>query len=273
MFNFLIPSCVQSELHIRQLFRCVEHIRRYHPTNKIYIINDSDDEMNYVYVDLSKKYENIVVVKSEYRTRGEILCFKFITDSEENDNFFIMHDSMILYKQLDNIESIENIKFLWCFTNHRVHWDQIVEERTEYNVSNNIITHTDLIKHYIEKDYVMNKEFQEFAFDLLINKNKWCGCMGLCCITNKSTITKMDYFLPFIDKFLSKTGKRNRVVIESIFSIICHFFYREENFENAYDGLYYDGIHLNKSSYQQVGYDDLFFIGKNEYIGKVSFGR
>ena len=39
----------------------------------------------------------------------------------------------------DNIENIKDIKYLWHFTNHKLHWDIIYEAKTEFNIMNNII--------------------------------------------------------------------------------------------------------------------------------------
>ena len=273
MFNFIIPSYVKNYLHNNQLFRCINSIRRFHLENIIYIINDSDNDMDYLYDDIKRKYNNIFIVKSQYRNRGELLCLKFILDNDNNENYIVIHDSMLLLEPLVNIENIVNIKFLWSFTNHIVHWDNIIEDMTYYNKSNNIHTHTDLLKDTIIKDYNMNSKFQEFAIDCLNNKNKWSGCMGLCYITNKKTIKKMNDYLQFIDIFLKKNDRRNRVVNESIFSIICHYFHQEENFYDAYDGLYYDGIKQPTGYNEPVGEDNLHFVCKNKYVGKISFLR
>ena len=82
---------------------------------------------------------------------------------------------MLLNKALENIDDI-NLKIYLTFTNHRIHWD-IEEPKTEYNLKNNIITHTDLIRHNILRDYCDNKEFKNFI-DKLNKKNEWCGCFG-----------------------------------------------------------------------------------------------
>jgi hypothetical protein len=273
MFNFLIPSCIKNEIHERQLIRCINSIRNFHNENVIYIINDSDDEMDIKYDNIKNKYNNIIIIKSTYRCRGELLCFKFILENNEDDNYFIMHDSMLLIEPLVNIETIKDVKFLWHFTNHRIHWDSIVEEKNVYNIKNNIVSHTDLLKHVIERDYYMNVNFQKFAINYLNNKIKWCGCMGLCCITNKNTIQYMNSIIPFIEIFLSESTRRNRVVNESIFSIICHYIYNYIDFSNSYDGLYYDGITINKNANIPIGSDNLYYVCKNKYIGKISFLR
>lgn len=273
MFNFLIPSCIKNEIHERQLLRCINSIRKFHIKNIIYIINDSDNEMDIKYDNINNIYKNIVIIKSKYRYRGELLCFEFMLNNDDNHNYFIIHDSMILCEPLVNIETIQNIKFLWHFTNHIIQWDSTIEEMSEYNIENNIVSHTDLLKHVINKDYYMNVDFQNFAIDYLNNKIKWCGCMGLCCITNKNTMQYMNNIIPFVEIFLSKSTRRNRVINESIFSIICHYIYNYIDFSNSYDGLYYDGITINKNANMPVEEDNLYYICKNKYIGKISFLR
>ena len=106
---------------------------------------------------------------------------------------------MLLNKKLENIENID-FKFIWHFTNHRVHWDIINEPRSEYNTANNIVTHTDLIKHNILRDYKGNKDFITFALDRLKNKDKWCGSIGSCCILNKKSLIKINNKVNFINK-------------------------------------------------------------------------
>ncbi len=273
MFRFLIPSCIRNEQHERQLLRCINSIRKFHPENVIYIINDSDDELDTKYATIENKYSNIIIIKSKYRGRGELLCFKFILENNDDGNYFVMHDSMLLNEPLVNVESIDKIKFLWHFTNHIIHWDTIIEEKNEYNITNKIVSHTDLLKHVIKRDYDMNQHFQNFAINYLNFKTKWCGCMGLCCITNKNTIQYMNSIVPFVEIFLSHSTRRNRVVNESIFSIICHYIYNHIDFSNSYDGLYYNGITQQNHAKMPVGSDNLYYVCKNKYIGKISFLR
>ena len=60
--------------------------------------------------------------------------------------------------ELIDLELID-FKFIWHFTNHRIHWDIPQEPQTEYNILNSIVTHTDLIKHNILRDYSDNSNF------------------------------------------------------------------------------------------------------------------
>ena len=278
MFVFLVPSCIKNIIQRRQLERCINSIQKFHSENKIHIINDSEDDQDVFYEYISAQNRNVKVIKSHHRGAGEALCFKFILENEsenENINYFIMHDSMLLNEKLIDIEGIVDIKFLWHFTNHIVHWDSIVEEQHEYNTTNNIVSHTDLLRHHIIRDYSLNQNFTSFALNLLVEKKKWCGCMGFCCITNKKYITRMNQILPFVDIFLKETNRnrRNRIVNESLFSIICHFMHQDIDFKNSYDGLFYDGLKTNDYAGKPSGFDNLYYLGRNKYISKFSFGR
>ena len=51
---------------------------------------------------------------------------------------------MILNKKLENIDETQ-FKFIWHFTNHGF-MGYSKRTRTEYNIKNNIISHTDLFK-------------------------------------------------------------------------------------------------------------------------------
>lgn len=271
MFTFIIPICVKNIIHLRQLSRCINSIRTYHPKNKIILINDSDDLFDIS--DIFKNDENLYVEKTLNRGSADQQVFKFFLEKDTNDTGFIMQDSMILNKRLENVENVENIKFLWHFTNHIRHWDIINEPITDYNVNNSINTHTDFIKHCLVKNYGDNLSFLNYALNALDNKETWCGCFGNCCIINRQTLLLMDSKIKFIDKFINYTTNRERRVNESIFALFCHFLFTDINFNDSYDGLYYDGIHENKESGTPTGFDNLVWCRKKEYISKISFDR
>jgi hypothetical protein len=270
-----VTTFIKENIHLKQLNRCIQSICNFHSSYKIFILNDSEKDLDF------SENKNIYVFKNLYKGSGELFIFKFILENdliEENDNIIYIHDSCVLKKKIENIDKIKDVQFLWHFTNHRIHWDIIIEEKNEYNLKNNIITHTDLVKHYILKYYNNNNDFQNFAIDYLNNKSKWCGCMGFMCILKKKILIEFNNKTNFVEKFLFFeenicTQKRHRIVNESIFSILCHFFIQDKNFENSYDGLYYDGINPNKYAGINSGLENLVLVGGGNYIDKISFSR
>ena len=268
--GFIIPSYCATELHFRQLNRCIDSIRKHYQHNKIIIIND------YSKFDIETHYQNdknIIVVKSLNKGGADMQTFKIFMEYDLFDKAVIMQDSMMLENKLVNTESVENIKFLWHFTNHVPHWDIIPEPRTEYNIKNGIVMHTDLIRDKIKNDFSSNTEFSQFSFDKLIKKNEWVGCFGCLCIISKKFLIQMNSKVNFIDTFVKYTDNRDRRAAESIFALICHFVLRDDKFYESYDGLYYDGVHANPYVNVPTGYDGLLYCCRKFYFSKVSFNR
>ena len=267
-FGFIIPTCCKKEIHIKQLLRCVSSIRVHYPTHKIILINDYDDTINSRIND-----ENIEIIKSVVQGSADQQIFKVFLESDMDKMVFIQ-DSMMLNKKLSGIESINDIQFLWHFTNHQTQWDNIQEPTSEYNINNGITTHSDLITHILNTDYQsLSPEFYNYAIDSMKNKNKWCGGFGCCCIMTRECLEKINRIVPFIDLFMGYNSNRLRRVNESIFALLCHYVYPNINFKNSYDGLYYDGKTTNRHSGTKAGFDGIRWCHRGNYVSKISFNR
>ena len=157
---FFIATCLKNQLHVNQLIRCLTSIKLYHNDSTIYLINDSDDSFDN-FSNIQSMFSNIIVLKTLKKGSADQQVFKFIMNIQNNKftHFFIMQDSMILNNELKNIDTIKNVKFLWHFTNHILHWDIINEPNTEYNIQNNIKSHTDLIRHHLKNIIQKTKIF------------------------------------------------------------------------------------------------------------------
>lgn len=269
MFGFIIPTCCKSQLHINQLVRCLTSIRNFYKNIPIILINDSEESFD-IY-SMLKPYKNISIIKSCKKGSADQQVFKVFKETTLFETAVFIQDSMVLNKPFDNIINIIDIQFLWHFTNHRVHWDIIREPQTEYNIKNNITTHSSAIKHYLKKDYTINPEFNQYALDALSNKNTWVGCFGSCCIITKKGLEKLCKTIDFTNIFVNYTDNRQRRVNESIFSLLCHYTFPDINFEDSYDGLYYDGKTIKQERY--TNFDGLKWCATHNYINKVSFNR
>jgi hypothetical protein len=274
-FGFIIPTCIKNDIHLRQLKRCIASIRKFYENIKIILIDDSDIQYTEQIKDFFINDNNVFIKKSIIKGSADQQVFKVLLETELFDKAVFIQDSMILNAKLENIEDI-NLKFIWHFTNHRFHWDVIKEPKTEYNIINNIITHSDLIRHNIIRDYKDNIDFQNYAINKLENKSEWSGCFGSLCIIDKKTLTLLNNNTDFVNKFIGSTSNRNRRANESIFALICHFKFPEQNYEESYDGLYYDGItHGGEQSmvFKSTGFDQLSWCAVHNYLSKVSFNR
>lgn len=272
MFDFIIPICIRTKEHFDQLLRCIERIREYHAYNRIILIDDSDltytpKICDYIYLE-----KNILLVPTIYKGSADQQIFKVFLHYGAN-KAVMMQDSMLLEEKLDDIDSINGVKFLWHFTNHRVDWDKIYEPQTEFNQEKKIQTHTDLIRYHLLEEYTDFPEFLAFALNGLENKNTWCGCLGNVCVIDRNTLLWMDSQVSFIDKFTKSTSNRNRRVNESIFPLICHYLFPGINFEDSYDGLYYDGYNPNEYLGHPTGFGNLTWCCRKKKFSKISFNR
>lgn len=273
MISFIISTCIRNELHLNQLKRCISSIIFFHKDSNIYLIDDSDEEYNLIVKNTIINVNNITIIDSIKKGSADQQVFKVILNSnDQSTHYIIMQDSMFLNRMFNNIDSIDTIKFLWHFTNHIIDWDKIIEPQNDFNVANNIKTHTDLIKYNLINNYCEDAKFLQYSLDCLQNKNKWVGCFGNCCIVTKKAIEILNKNTKFVDKFIYNNTNRERRMNESIFSIICHYYLPQE-YKNSYDGLYYDGINVNKYSNVKTGFDELKYCCKNTYISKISFDR
>ena len=272
MIVFVISVCVKTLIHLNQLKRCIDSIKKFHEDENIYLINDSSYEFYDNVINLSLSYKNIFITNTINKGSADQMVFKFILENNkinDDDHCIILQDSMILNKKLLKINEIDNIKFLWHFTNHRLHWDIIEEPQNLFNVKNKILTHNDLIKYIIDTQY--EGKFREYALDKLKKKNDWCGCFGNCCIIKKSWLNDIEKRIKFVDLFSMSTDNRYRRANESIFALICHYCLSCNNFEESYDGLYYDGI----NAFVQIptGFDNLNWCTVHDFVSKISFNR
>jgi len=236
-FGFIIPVCIKDNDRKTLFLECLKSIRTFYKDNYIILIDDGEWDLNKI--DEIKTINNIHIVKSLYKGGGEFQCCYELIKTDKFDKAIFFKDGMILKKAF-NTNNI-NLKWLWHFTNHRVHWDIIKEPVSEFNKINNIVTHTDIIKYHINNTYTSNSEFQKFALNYLKNKEKWVGCCGGMCVIDKKTINLIENKVKFIDNFNKSTSRRERMVNETIFSLLCYYCLPEILFEDSYEGLYYDG--------------------------------
>ena len=273
-FGFIIPTCCREDIHLRQLYRCINSIRKFYLNKHIILINDSPEK--YDIVKIFSEHKNIQIIKSYKKGSADQQIFKVLLETTLFDKAIFIQDSMILNKKIEHIEKINDIMFIWPASNHRVHWDKIKEKPTKYNKDNNIKTHTDLIKHYLFKDYSNVIDFQKNAVENLTKfKDNWYNCMGCCCIMTRKNIYHMNNNTGFAEKFINYDTNRLRRVNESIFPLLCNYYFPNVDFSKSINGFYYDGSlswKFNKRD-ELAGIDNLRWCVVNEYFSKISFNR
>lgn len=258
-FGFIIPTHCSLPQHKSSLLKCIESIRKFYPKNMIVIINDKSS------IKLSfTDDENIEIVDSCIEKGGEVNSYIMFLENKYFDKAIILHDGMYMKKKLIDIEKIDNVLYIWYFTNHRFHWSFINEPKSEYNQVNNIRNHDDLILHCINK-YDFNENFKKYSLKLYHQKHKWSGCFGLQSIITHNFLVVLQEKTNIITVFKKFNNRRLRMVAESLFAIACQFVLGNDISEKSYDGLYYDGINPVET---KPGY-----CCDKEYFKKISFNR
>lgn len=275
-FLFIIPSFCNTQIHLIQLERCLNSIRKFH-NNKIIVI---DDHSPLHIKDITSKFENIELILSPNKGAGDMSTYEvFLNETSSSETAVIFQDSMTLESALEHIEQIKDINYIWYFTNHRLLWDKIKEEQTQYNLLCNIQTHDDLIKHCIFK-FSDKIDFKNFIQQHYHEKDKWSGCFGCLSIINKQFLKLLNEKTDIIQILKHMNNNRTRRAAESVFSLACTFVLGDKVLNKAYDGLFYDGINppnnrtfLNGESFGFPPGTTLNQFCKNKYFSKIVFNR
>ncbi len=283
--TFIVPTCIQSQIHENQLIRCLTSIRKFYPTENIIVINDSPNpypnsndgyQNKDILTIINSLFNGIRVVLSLNRGSGELQTFYHIINSSTTEYNITMQDSMILEDKIELQDNFNNIQFAFHFTSHRLFWDKIQEPQTEYNIQNNIKSHTDLLIDILMTRF-SDKNFQKYGIHMLYNKHLWVGYFGCACIVKKSFIKMLNSELDFVNVFNSFTTRRERCAAESIFTLLCYYINNKKglniDFENSLDGLYYDGINPIMGYNDLCGFDGLKYNNRGKHFSKISFSR
>ena len=156
--GFIILRHVINELTNNYWNYCYQCIRKYYPEYCILII---DDNSNYEYIKEQQTLYKIIVIKSEYCGRGELLPYYYYLHNKLFDVAVIIHDSVFINAHIDT--NVSKYKLLWEFEHHS---DQIEDETIMINLFN-------------------DKELLDFYE----NKNLWKGCFGGMSIITHNYLT------------------------------------------------------------------------------------
>jgi hypothetical protein len=240
--TFIITTHINNQQHLAILMQGIGNITFYHPNSKIVIIDDYSfinilQALNY-YFDIQK--HDIKVELGMYQGGGEMLPYLHYYKNKYDDKCIIIHDSFHIQKDIGCIQEINDIKFVWYATNNKLQWHTIVEPDTVYNKQHNIVTHDDAIKHFFNRN--IDKWTPEFVsyFNMIYDKKEWIVCFGIMSIINYDFLVLLQDKTHILDIVSDIKNRRERMVMESLFSIACEF--TLNHLPESYDGLYFNGI-------------------------------
>lgn len=272
-YGFIIPTCIKKKQHLLTLIKCIDSLQKFHSNEKIVIIIDHASTIKNIESYIN--YQNIIFENDpNLKSPADMLFFYYFLKNKYFNTAIIIQDSMFVQSKFNenDIEKIKNIKYMWHFTNHRKQWVKIKEPTSEYNTNNNIITHDDLINHYIDKYKNIFCDSYNYIKKTYNDKNKWSGSLGCCCIINIDFLKKVQNDTRIIDVMLQMKNNRDRRTMESIFPICCQYSCGHE-IHSSFDGLYFDGVTTNKYNGINSGFNNIKWCCKTKHIGKISLNR
>ena len=109
MFGFILTRHVNSPKTNLLWQECVQQIRRYYPNTIIVIIDDCSREEFVSKINL----RNILLIRSEYHKRGELLPYYYLHRYKWFTKAVILHDSVFLQNKLPPFHTEENARLWW----------------------------------------------------------------------------------------------------------------------------------------------------------------
>ena len=218
-----------------------ENIRKFYKNIKIIIIDDnSKDE----YLKKSKdeylkndKNNNIEFIYTKHLGRGEILPYYYFSNSNEKKYALILHDSIVMEKEIHRFIEEKEYMSLWSFFSRTERQDNI--KYFEFLFKNEI----ENINEYVE----------------LFKSDKWRGVFGgMSIISNKLVCALKDKYNIFEISMSKINTRKGRKVFERMLGLILH----KEGI-NTYESLLGNIQHWCKNHYNKW-----WNISLNEYMSK-----
>jgi hypothetical protein len=252
-YGFVITRHVKSEETNKIWIMCISQIRKYHPYQKIIIIDDNSDYnfINNDNVDLT----NITIIDSEFKGSGELLPYYYYYKNKWFEKMIFIHDSVFINNKI-NVDNVKNVKFLWYFN---------AKEGTNEEENKNI----ENLLNSINNDY--KKDLLE-----LFNSDNWKGCWGVMSIIEYNYLEYLQNKYNILNLINVINTRYNRMALERIFGLICCLENPSINKDNISIFGYYSENQNNRNS-DNYNYneflEDINNNNMNVDINKLFFGR
>jgi hypothetical protein len=237
--GFIILRCVRNKKCKYEWIRCYNSIRKFYDNKFPIMIVDDNSIDDYI---LDIQLENVLVVKSIFKKRGEILPYYYYLKNKFCERAVILHDSMIIenYYNYIDIENYNNYTRLFLF-------------------------HNDAYKKDIKKIYQFTKYLKngEVIYKYhLRNLNNLFGCFGVCFVIDYDYLLKLNNEYNIINLVNCISTRIDRKNLERLFSLICLYDQNLHNFKTLKS--LFGSIHKNVKKSK---------LGIDVKIKKNFFGR
>jgi hypothetical protein len=172
-YGFIITRHVTSEETNKYWNQSVKLIRTFYPTKQIVII---DDNSNQEFIKSDYEYDNLIIIKSEYPARGELLPFIYFLKYKWFDNAIIIHDSVFIHRRIPFEIFKCPVLPLWH------------HPKDKENI-NNLVR----ITSYLKNNYKLYSKIYDNETNMLwINNNKYNICFGCQCFINLKFLERLE---------------------------------------------------------------------------------
>jgi len=158
-FGFIITRHVNSTQTNRYWNQCVKCLRTFYPQKKIVVI---DDNSNFNFVKPDFNYTNIMVVKSEFTGRGELLPYIYFLKNKIFQNAVIIHDSIFFHR--------------------RVHFEKFLGKKViplwHFYPDKENINNTLRIANNLKNSRAITEKINSANPIISMPNEKWYGCFG-----------------------------------------------------------------------------------------------
>jgi len=203
-FGFIITRHVNSAKTNKYWNHCVKCLRTLYPQKKIVII---DDNSNPEFIHADFDYENVKIIQTEFKGRGELLPYYYYINNKFFNNAIIIHDSVFFHRRV-NFEKCIGLKVLplWYF----------------YADDENIPNTLRIANKLKFPQNIQHKLNLKDEFILGMEVNKWYGCFGVQSFINYDFLYYLEQKYKLSNMISSVTCRKDRCCLERIFG--CIFF-------------------------------------------------
>ena len=215
--GFVILRHVMSKETNMYWQECYDWVRKFYDWPILIV----DDNSNEEFVDCQLPLSNVTIVKSKFKSRGEILALYYFAKLKPFDKAIIIHDSMFI-KAKFQFENFEPNRPLLTFAEHEFDDDQLCESLIKL-----LDNHEELIKIYRQKHI-------------------WKGCFGVMMVVKLDFIDFLNKRYDLFDTLLANIDTRKkREQVERIFG--CFF----EMHGSGWPAIFGDIDFSTKPTYRQ----------------------
>lgn len=251
-YGFIITRHVNSEITNRYWNTSIKLLRTFYPNKQLVII---DDNSNYTFVKADYDYENLTIINSEFKGRGELLPYYYYIKNKFFKNAIIMHDSVFLHAKV-NFDCLAGTKVLplWFF-----HPDK-------ENIDNTL-----RISNVLTNNYEIQKKIKLTDIVLGMNNDKWYGCFGAQSYINHDFLLYLNSKYNIINMTTTIGCRKDRCCFERIIGAM--FFNENKKIMNR-KSLFGDIMKYQKWGYSYKEYKNDIKKGRlPKIVVKVWTGR